>query len=88
MITFLSKVWGGKASDQHITKASGFLDFLEPGDPILADRGFTIKEDIMTKDASLQISPSTSGHEQMTGKNVQETKKIASVIIHVERAIE
>ena len=42
----------------------------------------------MTKDASLQIPPSTSGHEQMTGKNVQETKKIASVIIHVERAIE
>ena len=46
MITCLSKAWGGRASDQHITKTSGFIDLIEPGDLILADRGFTIKEDI------------------------------------------
>lgn len=87
MITFLSKVWGGRASDQHITKSSGFLDLLEPGDLILADRGFTIKEEILKRRASLQIPPSSSGHEQMTRQNVQKTKKIANARIHVERAI-
>ena len=35
---FLSKAWGGRASHQHITKASGFLHIPEPGDLILADR--------------------------------------------------
>ena len=38
MITFLSNAWGGRASDQHITKTSGFIDLIEPGDLILADR--------------------------------------------------
>ena len=87
MITFLSKAWGGRASDQHITKTSGFIDLIEPGDLILADRGFTIKEDIMMKGAFLKIPPPSSGHEQMNGKDVQETKKIANARIHVERAI-
>ena len=87
MITFLSKAWGGRASDQHITKTSGFIELIEPGDLILADRGFTIKEDIMMKGAFLKIPPPSSGHEQMTGKDVQETKKIANARIHVERAI-
>ena len=42
----------------------------------------------MMKAASLKIPPCSSGHEQMTGKNVQETRKIANATIHVERAIE
>ena len=87
MITFLSKACGGRASDQHITKTSEFIDLIEPGDLILADRGFTIKEDIMMKGAFLKIPPPSSGHEQMTGKDVQETKKIVNARIHVERAI-
>lgn len=49
MISFLSKVWGGRASDQHITRQSGFLDKLEPGDLVLADRGFPIREDLLMK---------------------------------------
>ena len=30
MISFLSKAWGGRASEQYITRESGFLDPLEP----------------------------------------------------------
>ena len=37
MISFLSKAWVGRASDQHITRESGFLNLLKPTDLIMAD---------------------------------------------------
>ena len=41
-----SNCWGGRASDKTITQESGFFNRIEPGDVILADRGFTIQDDI------------------------------------------
>ena len=87
MISFLSKAWGDRASDQHITRESGFLNLLEPTDLIMADRGFTIKEDLMVRGATLEIPPPSSGLEQMSKDKVNVTKKIANARIHVERAI-
>ena len=87
MISFLSKAWGGRASDQYITRESGFLDLLEPTDLVMADRGFTIKEDLMVRGATLEIPPPSSGLEQMSKDKVIVTKKIANARIHVERAI-
>jgi len=40
MISFLSKCYGGRTSDSFITYDSGFLEKLEPGDEVLADKGF------------------------------------------------
>ena len=38
MISYISPVWGGKASDRKITLADGFLDNLRPGDLMLAGK--------------------------------------------------
>ncbi|XP_033124652.1 uncharacterized protein LOC117122979 [Anneissia japonica] len=75
MISFLSKAWGGRTSDVHITRESGFLNLVDPGDVILADRGFTIKEDLLLRYASLEIPPPSKGKEQHTPAEVAKTKK-------------
>ena len=43
-ISFVSKAWGGHVSDKAITKESGILSHHLPGDVVLADRGFNIRD--------------------------------------------
>jgi hypothetical protein len=43
-ISFLSDSYGGRASDIYIVKDSKFLNKLQPGDQIMADRGFKISD--------------------------------------------
>ena len=38
---FISKAFGGRVSDTFIVEKSGFMNYLFPGDEIMADRGFT-----------------------------------------------
>ena len=63
VINFISKGWGGRASDQHISENSGFLHHILPGDVILADRGFLIEESLGACGASLQIPAFTKGKD-------------------------
>lgn len=87
LITFLSPSFGGRTTDRYIVQNSGFLDLIEAYDLVLADRGFTIREDLMFRQAYLEIPPPSSGLDQMSTQNVLKTKKIANARIHVERAI-
>ena len=53
----------------------------------MADRGFTIKDLLKKLNIDLNIPPFLDGRTQLSSKEVQEGRKIASVRIHVERAI-
>ena len=87
VISFISRGWGGRASDQFITENSGFLDNILAGDVILADRGFLVEEALGTRGASLHIPAFTRGKDQLTVIEIEKTRNIANVRIHVERVI-
>ena len=74
MISFLSVGWGGTTSDKRIVNESGFLDLVDPGDVILAGRGFTINSELLMRHAKLEIPPPSSGLEQQTA-DVAKNKK-------------
>ncbi|XP_042147489.1 uncharacterized protein LOC121836605 [Ixodes scapularis] len=89
MICFHSKAYGGRCSDLHITVDSQFLNLVEPGDVILADKGFPgIKASIEGSNAVLVMPPFFSGAGQFSCQEVEETYNIAQVRIHVERMIQ
>ena len=85
-VSFISDLWGGRVSDKQITRGSGVLNLLEPGDNVMVDRGFDIS-DIVSNGVIVNMPPFLAGRHQMTGVETQETKSIASLRIHVERAI-
>ncbi|KAL3999594.1 NADH dehydrogenase (ubiquinone) 1 alpha/beta subcomplex 1, acyl-carrier protein [Sarotherodon galilaeus] len=86
-ISFISKGWGGRTSDKRIAETSGFLQKLSPGDIVLADRGFDIRESVALMGATLKIPAFTRGRSQLQAKDVEDTRKLAHVRIHVERVI-
>ena len=51
---------------RYITKSSGFLHYLEPGDEVMADRGFTISEDLSALRVKLNIPTFMKGRSQLT----------------------
>ena len=86
-ISFVSKPWGGRVSDVYLTENCGILKKLLPHDVVLADRGFTIRDCVNLYCAELKIPEFTKGKNQLSKKDVDETREIAHVRIHVERVI-
>lgn len=69
-----------------MTQDCGLIDLLEPGDVVMADKGFDIQHLLAPKKAILNIPPFMGGKEQLTLQEEADTRCIASVRIHVERA--
>ncbi len=85
-ICYVSKAWGGRTSDRLLTDRCGFLDMIEEGDLVMADKGFTIGDLLAKKKAFLNIPPFLR-KKQFSTEEIEETRVIATVRIHVERAI-
>ena len=88
-ISFVSSVYLGSVSDPTLTKECGFLQGLEgmEGVSIMADRGFTIKDSLAKLGISLNLPPFLEGCGQLEPDELQRGRSIASLHIHVERAI-
>lgn len=78
---------GGRCSDKFITENSGFLNNILPGDVILTDRGFDIRESVGLMCAEVKMPAFMKGRKQLTMMDVIDSRKIANVRIHVERVI-
>ena len=86
-ISFISQAWGGRISDKEITQRSGFLDKIEYGDDVMADRGFNVADDLAVCGSKLLMPAFTRGKPQLSQKEVEKTRQLARVRIHVERVI-
>ena len=82
---FVSDAFEGSISDRQIIMDTHFIDKLEPGDVVLADRGFTIHDLCAEKGATLEIPPFKNGREAFTKQENLKTKLISRARIHVER---
>ena len=88
-IIFVSELYDGSISDKEIVKRSGILNenLWDDNDSIMADRGFTIEKELEPLKVTLNIPSFLAGRNQLEKSEVKESQTIASVRIHVERAI-
>jgi len=89
-VTFASSFYTGSISDTELVEWSGFLNLLQCGDEVMADWGFTIEDMPTHLGVHLNIPPFLAGRQQLqqlAASEVVDTQQIASLYIHVERAI-
>ena len=89
-ITFISQLYEGCIPDKEIVKQSGLVDEMlwDEKDSIMADRGFTVADLFQPLKVDLNIPAFLEGRAQFSEHEVVESQTIASVRIHVERAIQ
>lgn len=88
--TFLSKCWGGGASDILIVWESGFCssELHIPGDQVFADWAFTLKDDFAAGSGSELIIPAfTKNKSQLSANEVETSRNISLVQIYIECVI-
>lgn len=91
-----SELFKGCISDKQIFEQSGFYNVLETlklkgymkdGDAIMADKGFTIREELSKLNLFLNIPPMASSTSQMSVSDTILTEKIAKHRAHIKRLI-
>ena len=101
-ISYVSNCYGGRISDKEIVEQSNLISFLLPGwplfsfkvfmyvhigDVILADRGFTCDDYARMVMAEVKTPPFTKGKSQLEKLEVDWSRELSLVRIHVERVI-
>ncbi|XP_077541964.1 uncharacterized protein LOC144154270 [Haemaphysalis longicornis] len=88
-ITFISRAFGGRASDKAITAQSGLLEKFEPfTDDIMVDRGFFIDELCSARAVGIVRPPFAGKASQFSHSDAISTADIARARVHVERVIQ
>jgi len=85
-VTFVPTLCTGSMSDTEITKQSGLLDLLEPGDTVMSDKDFNASTLVRDRKVGLNMPAFPSGG-QFTPEEVQENQCSSSLWVYVERAI-
>ena len=85
-LTFISRLYAGRCSDKKILWHCGLLD-LEKGDGVMVDKGFDCEKELQLNEAHIIIPPFLKQQDQFTPEQVKNTRTIASVSIHIERAV-
>jgi hypothetical protein len=85
-INFVSNLYSGSISDKQLTKECGFIEQLNPGDVIMADKGFNVQDLFVLKHVRL-LAPPIMSKGKVSAKATTLMRRIAKSRVHVERMI-
>ncbi|KAK3926027.1 THAP domain-containing protein 11 [Frankliniella fusca] len=87
MIIFMSKFYGGRASDKKIVVDSEILNCLEFRDGVMVDKGFMIEKECIERNLRMIRPPFLSKKKALSKAEAIRTAEIARARVHVERSI-
>ena len=87
-INFVSYGYPGKITDNMLTEVSGFLNMLQDGDGVMADKGFLIDLMLAERGCMLYTPPRcSSGRSQQQPDHTVLTSFVAQKRIHIGEVV-
>ena len=87
LVSFVSTAYGGSASDRQIVERSNLFQLCEPGDSIMADKGFNVQDLFVSRGVHVNHPEFFKKKNRLSNETVLKDRKIASERIHIERII-
>ena len=84
VLSFASKFCPRSTSYKVIVLLSGFLNKLQPGDQVMADKCFNCQDKLASVGASLVIPAFLVEKKQFSKEQTEHNKPVASLRVHVE----
>src|SRR5258705_10560051 len=86
---YIGDCYGGSTSDRQLVERSSLIgpDVLQPGDSILADRGFAVQDLLALRGVTVNKPNFLKGKSQLEPEEIVSDRRIASKRIHIERVI-
>lgn len=87
LVSYVSPAYCGSTSDRQICERSNLVTMCEPGDSIMADKGFNVQDLFEARRVTINIPTFFSKKNRLSGNTVMNDRKIASKRVHIERII-
>ena len=88
-VMFVSQLYDGSISDKEMVRKSSILEkeLWSTGDTVMANRGFTIENDLKELNVDLNIPSFLGGGAQLTAAEVKESQTIWSVRVPMDTSM-
>jgi hypothetical protein len=87
LVNYVSQAYGGSTSDRQIVERCKIVSACDPGDSVMADKGFNVQDLFATANVQVNIPTFFKKKNRMSGKIVVNDRKISSKRVHIERII-
>ena len=79
--------YGGSVSDRGIAERSQLPQSCDPGDSVMADKGFNVQDLFIPYNVIINIPTFFKKKNRLSGQTVLNDRKIASKRVHIKRII-
>ena len=87
LVTYISPAYCGSTSDRQICERSDLPNMCQPGDSIMADKGFNVQDLFEKQFVTINIPTFFKRKNRLSHNTVMKDRRIASKRVHIERII-
>ncbi|CAC5363222.1 unnamed protein product [Mytilus coruscus] len=87
LVNFVSNAYGGCTSDRQIVERCEIVQLCDPGDSVMADKGFNVQDLFARMDVAVNIPIFLKKRNRISGKTLLRDRKVSSKRVNIERMI-